>query len=123
MEDSFMEEFATGLLYQWIQNVSEEDLTYAEVLLYDLDSMKEKYSASYFSGDQAYILYRTCEWEEVIDTEEVFDTSELIFSSVIEEIESSKDASDICNSIIRLAKEEQLLPLLTRCDVSEEIDL
>ncbi|MXY07203.1 MAG: hypothetical protein F4058_02940 [Rhodothermaceae bacterium] len=116
MKDSFVEEFAAGLLYQWLQNVSEEDLSFAEVLLYDPDSMKEKYSASYFSGEQAYILYRTCEWEEV------FEASELIFSSVIEEIESSKDASDICNSIIRLAKEERLLPLLTRCDVSEEID-
>ena len=116
MKDPFVEEFATGLLYQWLQNVSEEDLSYAEVLLYDPDSMKEKYSASYFSGDQAYILYRTCEWEEV------FEASELIFSSVIEKIESSKDASDICNSIVRLAIEERLLPLLTRCDVSEEID-
>ena len=116
MKDSLMEEFATGLLHQWLQNVSEEDLSYAEVLLYDPDSMKEKYSASYFSGEQAYILCRTSEWEEV------FEASELIFSSVIEEIESSKDASDICNSIIRLAKEERLLPLLTRCDVSEEID-
>jgi len=116
MKDSIMEEFATGLLRQWLQNVSEEDLSFAEVLLYDPDSMKEKYSASYSSEDQAYILYRTCEWEEV------FEASELVFSSVIEEFESSKDASDICNSIVRLAKEERLLPLLTRCDVSEEID-
>ena len=116
MEDSFLEAFATDLLHQWLQNDSEEDLSYAEVLLYDPKSMKEKYSASYFLEDYAYILCRTCEWEEV------FETSELIFSSVIEEIESSKDVSDICNSIIRLAKEEQLLPLFTKCDISEDVD-
>lgn len=116
MKDSLMEDFATDLLHQWLQNVSEEDLSHAEVLLYDPNSMKEKYSASYYFGDQAYILHRTCEWEEV------FEASELIFSSVIEEIESSKDASEICNSIIRLAKEERLLPLLTKYDVGEEID-
>jgi hypothetical protein len=116
MEDSFMEAFATDLLHQWLQNVSEEDLSYAEVLLYDPSSMKEKYSASYSFGDHAYILCRTCEWEEI------YEASELVFSSVIEEIESSKDLSDICNSIIRLAKEERLRPLFTKCDVSEEID-
>ena len=116
MEDPFVEEFATDLLHQWLQNVSEENLSYAEVLLYDPDSMKEKYSASYSFRDHAYILYRTCEWEEMIEA------SELIFSSVIEQIESSKDVSDICNSIIRLAKKERLLPILTTCEVSEDID-
>lgn len=116
MENPFVEEFATDLLHQWLQNVSEEDLSYAEVLLYDPSSMKEKYSASYSLRDHAYILYRTCEWEEMIEA------SELIFSSIIEQIESSKDVSDICNSIIRLAKEERLLPLLTKCEVSEDID-
>ncbi len=116
MEDSFMEAFANELLHEWLQNVSEEDLSNAEVLLYDPNSMKEKYSASYSFGDHAYGLYRTCEWEEIIEA------SELTYSSVIEEIESSKDVSDICNSIIRLAKEERLLPLFTKCEVSEDID-
>ena len=117
MEDAFMEGFATDLLHQWLQDVSEENLSYAEVLLYDPNSMKEKYSASYSFGDQAYSLYRTCEWEDIIEE------SEHIYSSVIEEIESSQDVSDICNSIIRLAKEERLLPLFTKCDVSEDIDI
>lgn len=117
MEDSFLEGFAADLLRQWLQDVSEEDLSYAEVLLYDPNSMKEKYSASFSFGEQAYSLYRTCEWEEILEA------FELIYSSVIEEIESSKDVSDICNSIIRLAKKERLLPLFTKCEVSEDIDL
>ncbi|MCY4675133.1 MAG: hypothetical protein OXD43_15470 [Bacteroidetes bacterium] len=115
MNNRFMDGFATELLYQWLLNAS-DDLSYAEVLLYDPSSMTEKYSASYFFEDDAYLLYRACDWEEP-DAD-----SEIIFSSTIEKIEHSENLSDICNALITLAKKERLLPQLTRCQISESID-
>ncbi len=101
---SLPDSFVLALLEQWYENAPTEEAEYAEVTLYDPESRSNMYHACPSVSDSSFVLYKVFQWEEEPDG--------LIIPTVIEDIERYSTLSELCKSIVELAKKERLHPQL-----------